>query len=307
MGQPVIITGQPVPAQAVGPVPAQPVGPAQSVMPTQSYVPPGNYAVQPQAVPGVQGPPPSPPTVSTLTVPMTVQARPVERPPGSGQASPVPVTYIRASQYTDVDEQLKEARASLDLRGKTILELEMVNLELQQQLRYKDKRIETLMATIDELQERLRNQPIVQAQSPLKQQEDKNITSESPRVSAPSSPISPSASLGDDEIDFQVKTYLKEHPDWQIEVHKIRPGWYHFGRPVGKRVFMKVSGRGTVVVRTGGGYKGLRKYLDEQRIEAMGDDRGQAKRHWGTMRAAARVIGATGQKMYEARSSTDAV
>jgi len=242
---------------------------------------------------------------------MTVQARPVERPPGSGQASPVPVTYIRASQYTDVavEEQLKEARASLDLRGKTILELEMVNLELQQQLRYKDKRIETLLATIDELQERLRNQPIVQAQSPSKQPEDKNINSESPRVSAPSSPISPSASLGDDEIDFQVKTYLKEHPDWAIEVHKIRPGWYHFGRPVGKRVFMKVSGRGTVVVRTGGGYKGLRKYLDEFRFESIESERliEQTKRHWGTLRGAARLLGATGQKMYEARSSTDPV
>lgn len=259
------------------------------------------------------------------------EARHVKQP----ELRAMPVASVQAS-FLDVEEQLKEARATLDLRGKTILELETANLELQQELAIKDQKIEDLTKTIEDLQARLRVQPTsyleknwisanpedkypcfntsckLDTHDHSNLPEEERLIPESPRVSMPNSPVfGDNIALGDDSIDVQIQAYLKENPDWNLEVHKIRTGWYQFGWPVGKRAFMKLSGKGTVVVRTGGGYKGLRKYLDEYRLDGLGDEKvvDQAKRHWNTMKGVARMItnGATGQRMYEARCSTDPV
>mmetsp|Transcript_81856 Transcript_81856/g.144845 ORF Transcript_81856/g.144845 Transcript_81856/m.144845 type:complete len:603 (+) Transcript_81856:145-1953(+) len=72
--------------------------------------------------------------------------------------------------------------------------------------------------------------------------------------------------LGHDRIDQTIQEYLDSFPDFYFYVEKLKQGWYKFGKPISKKVYMKVVGN-DIVVRVGGGYKELQKFLDEYRLE----------------------------------------
>lgn len=72
--------------------------------------------------------------------------------------------------------------------------------------------------------------------------------------------------LGSDRIDQRIQEYLETFPEFNFFVEKLRQGWYKFGKPISKKVYMKVVGN-DIVVRVGGGYKELQKFLDEYRLE----------------------------------------
>lgn len=71
--------------------------------------------------------------------------------------------------------------------------------------------------------------------------------------------------LGNDVIDLKLKEYLKEHPDWQLDIEKVGPGWYVFGRPIAKKVYLKVVGR-NIMARIGGGFEEVTSWLDDHRL-----------------------------------------
>jgi len=71
-----------------------------------------------------------------------------------------------------------------------------------------------------------------------------------------------------DRIDKCIRAFFRQHPDFRIGVSKERPGWYAFGKPISKRVFMKVVGS-HVVVRCGGGYTECHRWLEEYRLEML--------------------------------------
>jgi len=77
-------------------------------------------------------------------------------------------------------------------------------------------------------------------------------------------------SVGDlesDEVDERLYAYFEAHPDFQLEVTKVRRGWYRLGQPVGKKVHIKIIGK-SAVLKVGGGYQALTAFLDEKRAAA---------------------------------------
>lgn len=68
-----------------------------------------------------------------------------------------------------------------------------------------------------------------------------------------------------DEVDEKIQAYFQSNPDFCVDATKVRKGWYLFGKPIGKKVFMKVIGKDRVVVRVGGGYKALDQFFDNYR------------------------------------------
>merc|ERR1711933_296082 len=64
-----------------------------------------------------------------------------------------------------------------------------------------------------------------------------------------------------DDIDQRVHQWLSDHPDFVVEVEKLRKGWYFFKEPINKKVYIKTIGRDKVVVRVGGGYKQLDEFF----------------------------------------------
>lgn len=76
----------------------------------------------------------------------------------------------------------------------------------------------------------------------------------------------PAAAAAGDPVDTQVQQYFAAHPDFKVCTNRLQSGWYTFGKPIQKKVFMKMAA-GQVVVRTGGIYKRLDAWLDEYRCE----------------------------------------
>merc|ERR1719362_1894132 len=77
-------------------------------------------------------------------------------------------------------------------------------------------------------------------------------------------------SIGDlesDEVDERLYAYFEAHPDFQLEVTKVRRGWYRLGKPIGKKVHIKIIGK-SAVLKVGGGYQALTAFLDEKRAAA---------------------------------------
>jgi len=72
--------------------------------------------------------------------------------------------------------------------------------------------------------------------------------------------------LEEDDIDQAIRHYLAERPEVQVELTKVRKGWYMV-KPLGKKVFMKVAGKDKLVVRVGGGYVSFEKFIDDFRPE----------------------------------------
>lgn len=70
-----------------------------------------------------------------------------------------------------------------------------------------------------------------------------------------------------DTIDQRLRDYFDAHPDFAVEVEKVKPGWYIFGSPIGKKVYIRMA-RDTAVVKVGGGYKVLGGFFDEYRCDA---------------------------------------
>eukprot|EP00929_Paragymnodinium_shiwhaense_P117405 TRINITY_DN8793_c0_g1_i8.p1 TRINITY_DN8793_c0_g1~~TRINITY_DN8793_c0_g1_i8.p1 ORF type:complete len:405 (-),score=61.68 TRINITY_DN8793_c0_g1_i8:132-1346(-) len=77
------------------------------------------------------------------------------------------------------------------------------------------------------------------------------------------------ASADMDYIDRRIHAYFLQRPDFPLEIEKLRTNVYFLGKPIGKKVFIKeVAAPGPrqprrLVVRIGGGYKSLEKFLDE--------------------------------------------
>merc|ERR1712032_705285 len=69
-----------------------------------------------------------------------------------------------------------------------------------------------------------------------------------------------------DGIDAKLQAYFDQYPDFDLDVKKLRPGWYLFGQPIGKKVYIKMNGRDSAVLKIGGGFKALEKFLDEHRL-----------------------------------------
>jgi hypothetical protein len=65
-----------------------------------------------------------------------------------------------------------------------------------------------------------------------------------------------------DEIDILIRKYLQERPDVNIELQKLRKGWY-LAKPINKKVFLKQAGKDKLVVRVGGGHVSLAKFLED--------------------------------------------
>lgn len=69
-----------------------------------------------------------------------------------------------------------------------------------------------------------------------------------------------------DEVDRIIVQYLEERPDLEVEVEKLKKGWYMFGNPIGRKGYVKLSGDNTrAVVRIGGGYQDLGRFFDSYR------------------------------------------
>merc|ERR1712217_234333 len=81
-----------------------------------------------------------------------------------------------------------------------------------------------------------------------------------------------------DEVDQKLHEYFNGHPDFVLDVEKLKKGWYFFGKPIGKKVYIKLTGRDTAVLKVGGGFKALSKFLDEYRLGST-VHRGSGTRH----------------------------
>lgn len=68
-----------------------------------------------------------------------------------------------------------------------------------------------------------------------------------------------------DEVDDKLRSYFAQYPDFNLDIDKMKAGWYFFGQPIGKKVYIKMNGRGSAVLKIGGGFKALDKFLDEHR------------------------------------------
>jgi len=85
------------------------------------------------------------------------------------------------------------------------------------------------------------------------------------QVRTPPSPGRKMRPLRGDAIDALVQEYLDSCPDFRLVVEKIKPGWYIFGEPISKKLYLKMSGE-HVVCRVGGGTKDLIEYLEDFRL-----------------------------------------
>jgi len=89
--------------------------------------------------------------------------------------------------------------------------------------------------------------------------------------------IKSEADGGEDEIDPMVRKYLEERNVQGLELHRVRKNWY-ICTPTGKRVFMKLAGKDKVIVRVGGGYVSLHKFVEEYLIPVIQSEEAEAKR-----------------------------
>mmetsp|Transcript_43656 Transcript_43656/g.120815 ORF Transcript_43656/g.120815 Transcript_43656/m.120815 type:complete len:867 (+) Transcript_43656:181-2781(+) len=68
-----------------------------------------------------------------------------------------------------------------------------------------------------------------------------------------------------DEIDQRIQQYFQQHPEFTLEMSKVKKGWYMCGPPISKKVFVKTTGNDKVLVRAGTGYEALDKFFDKYR------------------------------------------
>jgi len=79
--------------------------------------------------------------------------------------------------------------------------------------------------------------------------------------------------LGGDAIDLCLQEFFDMNPDFDIAITKHKPGWYTFGEPIKKKVYLKIVGD-NVIVRSGGGHFELHKWLSQYHLRAR--DRAKA-------------------------------
>jgi len=91
-----------------------------------------------------------------------------------------------------------------------------------------------------------------------------------PREDVKENTVSAGVSVDEDadDIDIKLQQYFEEYPDFSMEVTKIKNGWYQFGKPVAKKIYMKKTGMDKVVCRINGGFKPLTKFLDDFRTSS---------------------------------------
>lgn len=70
-----------------------------------------------------------------------------------------------------------------------------------------------------------------------------------------------------DEVDVLMKKHFEMHPHHCVGVEKVRKGWYVFDEPINKRVFVKLAGKDKIIVRVGGGYQPLGKFIAEHGLD----------------------------------------
>lgn len=140
-------------------------------------------------------------------------------------------------------------------------ELEEQNADLEQKCSDLTKRNHELEDKVKELEATIK-----QLQSNKPPQEEK---------AHQPSPAPASDNLSDDDlIDHRIKEFFRNHTDYQVSVHKERAGLYFFGKPINKKVSMKVVGT-QVLARVGGGWEEIWAWLDAERhafLEAQGTE-----------------------------------
>jgi len=206
------------------------------------------------------------------------------------QASRVTTTLpTPRAQQDDIRHEVEKLRQIVQDQGReadnqrkemvVLLQLVQEHVRETQELRAKSVQFES---TVAELQSQLELTMLTAQMQQLKptphaQKEDSGGAEATPpqtideeRSSVDEQPIACSPrtrSPPRDFVDRCIQEYFAEHPEFQIDVEKVKPGWYIFGEPICKKLYLKVSGE-HVVCRVGGGHKDLFKYLDEHRVAA---------------------------------------
>lgn len=177
-------------------------------------------------------------------------SRPAERPresSGQEKEQAIAIDELRnniGAQRQELDE-LKRLKSitddqglqTHDLRAKTA-ELTATNVDLE--------------ARIVELEQMRAAPELLEIEAPLVE-----------NVQSRQSPLRPR--IARDLVDMRLQEYLSSRPDFAIDIDKVKPGWYVFGEPVCKKLYLKVVGE-HLVCRVGGGHKDLFKYLDDHRF-----------------------------------------
>jgi hypothetical protein len=172
-------------------------------------------------------------------------------------------------------------RSTLGDQHATIKELERRLAQSTLELAERENRIAELTRKNERLsQVRDIRQDITQAPANGKPKaKSKGKRSSSPRTESQErdrgnffSPVVQKDELEDDEIDFAIRQYLLERPEAQIELTKLRRGWYMV-KPLGKKVFLKTAGKEKLVVRVGGGHVSFEKFIDDFTPGGAFDDR----------------------------------
>jgi chromosome segregation ATPase len=154
-------------------------------------------------------------------------------------------------QNTELKNVLADAKESLSL---SLAERERLNarvLELEREIRRVQAELASLQRKYDEILDSNAKQ---EARIAELEAEVLQLGGELPTSKA--------HILGDDFMDLKVQEWLDAHPDFEIAIEKVAPSSYRVGRPIDKVVSMKISGK-NVLVRAGGGYIEVSRWLDE--------------------------------------------
>lgn len=213
------------------------------------------------------------------------------------QVLPATATVAGAASRPEPQTKAADLRGELETRKQLLLALEQQNEKLQQLLSEMDRdKVDLSRALQDSRQEcamlrRERDgqeQQIQRLQSSLeaastsqdtvRQLTEKNaeqaerieelegaLRSVRVRDAALNEPAPPPQPTADDVITARLQEYFVEHPDFHLDIEQVGPGWYNFGKPISKKVFLKVAGK-KIVARVGGGSKEFCAWLDSFRM-----------------------------------------
>jgi len=161
--------------------------------------------------------------------------------------------------------ELQRLRQIIEDQGNEITELRAKTVELVSA----NTELESRRAELEEAANRNSTAEIEQVVEVRVSTEEEGIIDDMPleieKVATPPTPSRKLRPLRGDMIDLCVQEYLNSRPDFRIAVEKIKPGWYIFGEPISKKLYLKMSGE-HVVCRVGGGTKDLVKYLEDFRL-----------------------------------------
>lgn len=219
---------------------------------------------------------------SMIAPPTTVQASPF----GMWGPAPAQPTFSTLSQgprtivyEVPVDVNLDGLHAELKVRMSLIAGLEQQNVELRNVLTVAKESLSLSLVERERLNAQVldsqREMGRLQAELTSLQRKYEEISDSNAKQATRIAELEAEAAqlgavtsapkahvVGDDFIDIKVQEWLELHPDFDIEIEKVATGSYRVGKPIDKKVFMKITGK-NVLVRAGGGYVEVFRWLDE--------------------------------------------